>query len=147
LLVEVEQRAGLRETPYYARQLPRMLRIALAARDHGLAERLVRGLEPLYPLGEHALCVGRAQLAESEGRLDEAVELFAEAATRWREFGHVPERAHARLGQARCLVGLGRPASEEPLREARDLFAQMGYGPALGRTEALMKAMPAASGA
>jgi tetratricopeptide (TPR) repeat protein len=145
LLAEVEQRPGVRETPYYARQLPGMVRIALAAGEHELAGRLVRGLEPLNPLDEHALCAGRAQLTENEGRLDEAAELFAEAATRWWEFGHVPERAHAMLGEGRCLVGLGRPGAEEALREARDLFAQMGYRPALGTTEALLEAMTAVS--
>jgi class 3 adenylate cyclase len=36
----------------------------------------------------------------------------------------VPERAYALLGQGRCLRALGRPAAEEPLHEARDLFAE-----------------------
>jgi len=62
-----------------------------------------------------------------------------EAAVRWQEFGNVPERAHALLGQGRCLCGLGRPEAELPLCEARDLFAAMGYKPALAETEALLE--------
>jgi hypothetical protein len=50
----------------------------------------------------------------------------------------VPERAYALLGQGRCLAALGKPEAEEPLREARELFASMGYKPALAETEALL---------
>jgi hypothetical protein len=42
------------------------------------------------------------------------------------------------LGQGRCLTALGQPEAEPPLREARDLFASMGYKPALAETEALL---------
>ena len=48
-------------------------------------------------------------------------------------------RRHALLGQGRCLCGLGRPEAELPLCEARDLFAAMGYKPALAETEALLE--------
>ncbi|MBA3245769.1 MAG: hypothetical protein H0T61_11430, partial [Actinobacteria bacterium] len=41
------------------------------------------------------------------------------------------------LGQGRCLAALGQPPAE-PLREARELFASMGYKPALAETEALL---------
>jgi hypothetical protein len=46
--------------------------------------------------------------------------------------------AYALLGQGRCLAALGKPEAEEPLREAKELFASMGYGPALAETEALL---------
>jgi hypothetical protein len=138
LLAEIEQTPGARDTPYYSRQLGAMLRTALAAGDPALAQRLADGLEPRYPLDEHALCAARAQLAEHAGDHVEAVTLYAEAATRWQEFGHVPERAYALLGQGRCLRALGRPAAEEPLHEARDLFAEMGHKPALAETETLL---------
>ena len=49
-----------------------------------------------------------------------------------------PERAYALLGQGRCLAALGKPAAEAPLREARELFASMGYKPELAETEALV---------
>ena len=103
------------------------------------------GVEPRTPLAEHALCACRAQLAEAAGEHAEAAALYAEAAERWREFGNVPERAYALLGQGRCLRALGEPEAEEPLREARELFASMGYKPALAETEALLGESEAAA--
>ncbi len=139
LLGELEQAAGTRESPYYARHLPAMLRTALAAGDAELAKRLADGLKLRYPLDEHALCAARAQLAEHDGDHAEAASRYAEAAARWQEFGNVPERAYALLGQGRCLRALGKTDAEEPLRQARDLFASMGYKPALAETEVLLE--------
>jgi tetratricopeptide (TPR) repeat protein len=139
LLAELEQTAGARENPYYARQLAAMVRTAPVAADPGLAKRLSEGLESRYPLDEHALCAARAQLTEHAGDNADAATLYAEAATRWQEFGNVPERAYALLGQGRCLLALDRPGAEQPLREARDLFAAMGYKPALAETDALLE--------
>ena len=122
-----------------------MLRTALAAGDPDLAKRLADGLEPRYPLREHALCAARAQLAEHAGDHADAATLYAEAAARWQEFGNVPERAYALLGQGRCLVALGRARRRAPLREARELFSSMGYHPALAETEALLEQTTAAA--
>jgi class 3 adenylate cyclase len=144
LLAELELTEGARGTPYYARQLAAMLRTALAAGDLALAERLAGGLEPRYPLNEHALCAARAQLAEAAGDQSEAAIRYAETAARWQEFGNVPERAHALLGQGRCLLALGQPGSDEHLREARDRFAAMGYASPLAETEALLEQAAAA---
>jgi tetratricopeptide (TPR) repeat protein len=138
LLAEVEQLPGVHETPYYARHLPDSIRTALAAGDPALAQRLV-GFEPRYPLEEHALCAARAQVAEYAGEHAEAAALYAEAAECWKTFGNVPERAHALLGQGRCLVALGQPGAEHPLREARTLFDSIGYEPALRENEALLQ--------
>jgi hypothetical protein len=44
----------------------------------------------------------------------------------------------ALLGQGRCLRALGDASAEVPLAEARDLFASMGYKPALAETEKLL---------
>ena len=144
LLAELEQTPGARESPYYSRQLASILRTALAAGDPALAKRLADGLEPRYPLDEHALCAACAQLAEHAGDHAEAATLYADAAARWNQFGNLPERAHALLGQGRCLRALGRPRAEQPLREARDLFAAMSYKPALAETEALLEQTTAA---
>jgi hypothetical protein len=80
----------------------------------------------LTPIHEHALCTDRAQLAEAAGERAQAATLYAEAAGRWPEFGQVPERADALLGQGRCLFSLGRPAAKVPLAEARELFTSLG---------------------
>ena len=96
------------------------------------------GVQPRTPLHEHALCAARAQLADAGGDHAQAAALYAEAAGRWQELGDVPEHAYALLGQGRCLAALGRPEAKEPLHEARELFASMGYEPALARIEALL---------
>jgi class 3 adenylate cyclase len=137
LLVELEQVEGTRDEPYYVSVLPEAVRTALALEDAELAARLVDGVEPRTPLSEHVLVACRAQLAEAAGD-EEAAALYAEAVERWHEFGSVPERAYALLGQGRCLLALGKPEAEAPLREARELFASMGYKPALTETEALL---------
>ena len=49
------------------------------------------------------------------------------------------ELAYALLGQGRCQVALGATGADGPLREARDLFTSMGFGPALKETEALLE--------
>jgi class 3 adenylate cyclase/predicted ATPase len=140
LLDELEQARGTHEVIYYARQLPAMVRTALATGDSALARRLADGLEANYPLHKHALCAARAELAEHAGGHAEAADLYAEAASRWKEFGNVPERAYALLGNGRCLVALGEARdAEESLRDARELFASMGYKPALAETEGLLK--------
>jgi hypothetical protein len=107
--------------------------------------RLLDGAEPTTPIADHGLCVCQAQLAEAEGDHATAAETYGEAAERWREFGNVPERAYALLGQGRCLAILGKPESEQPLREARELFASMGYEPALAETKALLGERKAAA--
>ncbi len=138
LLAELAEAAGTRETTYDPRHLGVMLRTALGAGDAALATRLADALEPRYPLDEHALCAARAQLAERAGDHAGAATLYGEAAARWQQFGNVPERAYGLLGQGRCLRGLERAGAEQPLGEARDLFAAMGYGPALFETETLL---------
>ena len=57
----------------------------------------------------------------------------------------MPERAYALLGNGRCRAALGDPEAETPLREARELFASMGYRPALAETEALLGESEAAA--
>jgi class 3 adenylate cyclase/tetratricopeptide (TPR) repeat protein len=138
LLAELESAAGARGSAYYARELAGMVRTALAAGDPALARLLIERLEPRYPLEEHSLCAADAQLAEFRGAHADAATSYAEAAVRWQNFGNVPERAYALLGQGRCLLALGRPDAEQPLREARGLFASMSYGPVLAQTDALL---------
>ena len=58
----------------------------------------------------------------------------------------MPERAYALLGQGRCLAALGKPEAEEPLLAARELFASMGFTPALAETDALQARAEAAAG-
>ncbi|HEU0245691.1 MAG TPA: adenylate/guanylate cyclase domain-containing protein [Gaiellaceae bacterium] len=145
LLAELEQVPGIGADPYYTSVLPGLVRTALALDDAALASSLVEGVQPVTPLAEHVLAASHAQLAEAAGDNAQAAALYAEAAERWRDFGNVPERAYALLGQGRCLAALGKPGAEKPLREARDLFASMSYKPALAETEALLGESEAAA--
>ena len=138
LLLELEQTSGIRGDINFAANLPELVRCALALRDAGLAAQLANGVQPRTPLHEHALCAARAQLAEAGGEHARAATLYAEAAGRWQEFGEVPECAYALLGHGRCLLSVGRSAAKVPLATARELFASLGYKPALAETEALL---------
>ena len=74
----------------------------------------------------------------ADHRHADAARLYREAGERWQQFGNLPERAYALLGQGRCLRALGDASAEVPLAEARDLLASMGYKPALAETEKLL---------
>jgi tetratricopeptide (TPR) repeat protein len=136
LLRELERTSGIRADIFYAALLPGLVRCALAL--------LAECVEPRTPLVEHTLSACRAQLTEAAGERAGAAALYAEAAARWREFGNVPEHAHALLGQGRCLLALGDPTAKQPLRQAAELFSSMGYNPALVETEALLTQSEAA---
>ena len=145
LLHELDQLAALRADIDYAWLLPSLLRVALALGDPTLAQRLTTGMAPATPIHEHALASAQAQLAESAHQHADAAQLYARAAERWQQFGNVPERAYALLGQGRCLATLGKLEAEAPLREARDLFTTLAYQPALAETQALLGKSEAAA--
>jgi len=136
LLHELDQLTAVRTE--LGSELPSVLRVALALDDPTLAERLAAGTEPTTPLREHALASAQAQLAEAAGDHTAAARLYQQAAQRWQQFGNVPERAYALLGRGRCLLTLDGAGAEASLAEARDLFASMGYKPALAETEVLL---------
>jgi len=139
LLDELERTGGTRDDPYYAASLPGLIRCALALGEPALAGRLMAGVEPRTPLQQQALATCRAALAEAAGDHATAATAFADAAARWRQFGDVPELALALLGEGRCLVALGKPGADGPLREAGELFTTIGYAPALSDTDALLQ--------
>ena len=128
LLHELDQLTATAATPV-ASGLPSLLRVVLALDDAALAERLIDPRRARHATPRAMLTSARAQLAEAADDHVDAARLYEEAAERWREFGSVPERAYALLGQGRCLAALGRPEAQEPLRVARELFASMGTSP------------------
>ena len=109
----------------------------ICGKGEGLSLRNVPFRHLLAVHVEHALATCRAQLAEAVEPA-EAAGLYAGAAERWREFGNVPERAYALLGQGRSLAALDLRVADAPLREARELFESMGYRPALEECDALL---------
>jgi ATP/maltotriose-dependent transcriptional regulator MalT len=137
LVVELARMTQIRSDPYYVALLPELVRTALALAEQELAARLLEGVSQATPMREHALIACHAELAAAAGEHARAAALFAEAAERWRDFENVPERAYALLGQGRCMLADGDAGGQAPLAEARALFASIGYGPALGASEAL----------
>ena len=129
----------------HASELGSVLRTALALDDPALAEHLAGHLDAMETVELRAQVSASAQLAEAAGDHDAAARLYEEAAEGWQQFGHVPERAYALLGQGRCLHALGRGEAEQPLLLARELFALLGYRPALEETEALLHQAQAAA--
>jgi hypothetical protein len=138
LVSELEGLATGRDGVYYLSRLPALVRTALALADASLAYRFLDRVEAGTPLAAHALTAARAQLAEAAGNHSEAACLYADAAHRWHQFGNVPEHAYALLGQGRCLRALSDIGAEQPLAEAHELFASMGYRPALAEIESLL---------
>ena len=119
--------------------LPHAVRIALAAGDRTLAERLAGSLEPLQPIARHALVAAQALVTEARGDYEVAAAGFADAASRWHDFAAHYEEAHALLGEGRCLMALGRAHEAVPvLGQAREIFARLGAKPALEETERLL---------
>jgi tetratricopeptide (TPR) repeat protein len=139
LLAELESYPGVRESQSYQVILPAIVRAALRIGEPALAERLVAGLEPLYPYAEYALVAANAALTEARGDLQAAADAYADAADRWERFGVVPEEAFALLGQGRCLVALSRPTEAAAvLQQAREIFERLKAAPALVETDALL---------
>ncbi len=86
-----------------------------------------------------------ALLAEARGEQAQATAGFVAAAARWHDFGVPYEEGQALLGQARCLVALGRaPEAEAPLAAAREIFARLGAKPALAETDELIERIASA---
>jgi hypothetical protein len=139
LLTEVDATPGARENANYPHLLPAMVRTALAVDGPALAERLVSGVQPGHPYTGNALTASNAALAEARGELAAAADAYDEGARRWEQFGVVPERAFALLGQGRCCVMLARPTEALPvLQKARTILEQLGAKPALAEADGLL---------
>ena len=138
LLDELADTPAVRAASNYPRELVQLVRCALAFNDVELARRFLHGFQNTAPICRHSVLTGRALVAEAAGQATDAAGLFAEAAESWREFGNVPERAYALLGQGRCLRNTDPAHADAVLREAQQLFAAMGFQPALAEVGALL---------
>jgi tetratricopeptide (TPR) repeat protein len=115
-------------------------REAVALERHDLLLRCGPLCEGDLAINRHGRETWRGLSTESEGRHEEALKAFIRAESGWAGFGNPYERAHALLGQGRCLIALGRSAeAETPLLEARELFGSLGATPALEETDAFLE--------
>jgi class 3 adenylate cyclase/tetratricopeptide (TPR) repeat protein len=139
LLAELDRTPNVRNDYAYIRNLPGMVRTAKGAGDPNLGHRLVSGVQPVFPLHEHALASAQALLAETDGDFATAAALFSGAAIRWERFEVPFERSQALLGWGRCLLALGKPAEATlPLRDARESFGQLQARPSLVEIDDLL---------
>jgi class 3 adenylate cyclase/tetratricopeptide (TPR) repeat protein len=110
-----------------AQHLPDALRVSAAAGAVMLSEGLLDGVNVTAPRHLHGLHAAKAVLAEAHGDVENAVELYEEAAQRWAAFGFVLEEGHALLGAGRCLLALrDLDRARGSLERARDRFDALG---------------------
>lgn len=85
-----------------------------------------------------------ALLAEANGRIEDALVTYGEAAEGWAAFGHPLETAFAELGSGRCMLDLGRrDEATRHLRVARETFARLSAMRFTSETDDLLEAATA----
>ncbi|MDX6523470.1 MAG: hypothetical protein QOI17_983 [Gaiellales bacterium] len=146
LLRELAATPDSRDNYYYAALLPELVRTAITLGQPSVAESLTSDYRPRMPYAHHAQAAAIAALAEAMGDHQAAADGYADAATRWEQFGVIPEHAHALLGHGRSLINLGHASEAAPLlQHARDLFAQLGAVTALAESDTLLQQATALS--
>jgi tetratricopeptide (TPR) repeat protein len=122
--------------------IPIVARALAALGDPAAIERLIPPPELVRtPRHRHGVVTARAVQAEAEGRFEDALIRYRDAALRWDVMGFSLEQGLTRLGQARCLIALGRAAdADRPLLEARLRFERLGATEPLAEVEALQAA-------
>jgi class 3 adenylate cyclase/tetratricopeptide (TPR) repeat protein len=144
-LIEEFATVAPRTSMYRGNWVHEAVRLCTAAGALGLAESLLEGMQPALVRHQHGLLTARAMLAEAQGRLEEAAELFADASQRWAEYGLPLERGQALLGAGRCLLALGRhEEAAATLAHSRDVFRLLGARPLVAEVDALVKPASAA---
>jgi tetratricopeptide (TPR) repeat protein len=116
--------------------LPEIVRTAVRV-DPTIAREITAYIDPRSPVRARALPPAHAIIAEAEGDLERATDLYARAAEDFAAGGWMYEEAIALLGRGRCLVALGRDGTE-PLGRARAFFAGVGAVPYLAETDGLL---------
>jgi tetratricopeptide (TPR) repeat protein len=140
LLRELAAAPASRDNSYYAALLPALVRTAITLGQPSIAESLTSDYRPRMPYAHHAQVAAIAALAEAVGDHQAAADGYADAATRWEQFGVIPEHAYALQGHGRTLINLGHPSEATPiLQHARDLFTRLGAQSALAETDTLLQ--------
>ena len=138
LMEELLALPELRDSYNFPSYLPELVRNAIGSGDVGVADAFLEGFEIVAPMHAHALCTAEAQIAEARGDMTRAATGYEKATEAWKGFGFVPEQALALLGHGRCLVALGEPGADRPLREARALFVAMDARPRIDECDTLI---------
>jgi class 3 adenylate cyclase/tetratricopeptide (TPR) repeat protein len=116
------------------------VRVCTAGGALDLAERFLAEAAEVEARDRYSVLTGRAVLAEARGELELAAGLYAEAAVRWAEHGHVLEQGLALLGAGRSLRALGRrDEATSHLTDARAIFVRLGARPFVAEADAALK--------
>jgi class 3 adenylate cyclase/tetratricopeptide (TPR) repeat protein len=140
-LVREFEQATENDLPFRARYLPDVLRAASTTNDMEHASGLlVAESDIAYARDRYAIRTSRAILAEAEGNLEQALQLYTEVAGSWNEYGFVLEEGQALLGAGRCLIAAGRKMEASPrLQEALGIFTELGAAPLVAETNDYLK--------
>jgi DNA-binding SARP family transcriptional activator len=115
-----------------AHELPTATRVAIAHGAPDLARGMVPDGEPNYLRSRLCIAASTAMLAESDGAIDEAARLYADAAEGLAAYGWPFEEAHAQLGAARCHLAAGHPnRARAPLERATEIATALRAAPML----------------
>jgi len=127
---------------WWAWFLPSAIRILAAAGELGMAEeRLIDEAEVGAARDKNSALTAKAILLEAQGQIEEARDLYQEAAQRWADYGFMLEEGQANLGLARSLIALGdREAATDPLHKARVIFERLGAVPLINETDSHLRA-------
>jgi len=127
--------------PRRSRHLPTALRVLISSRDLAKTVEFMQGMDVTTTRDVNCVLTGQAIVAEAKSDLDEARDLYQDAARRWADYGFVLEEGQAHLGLARCLIALGeKQAATEPLQKARVIFSRLGAVPLIEETDSCLQA-------
>jgi hypothetical protein len=103
-----------------------------------LATAVVEQVQPIGVWEANQHLTARAVLSAARGELDEAADLYREAAEAWASFGNVVERARCLVGQVRLLAEQGRAVEAgDLLAQAREIFVRLGAQVFIDETDEL----------
>ena len=141
LIEELEERTRGRVVLRRVQELPVVARICAATGATATARAFIPSDGDLF-FARGRLCVtaARAVLAEADGEIEEARDLYAAAGSGWAAFGCPAERANALLGEGRCLVILGRGGEAASIaREAHQIAAALEARPLVAEAEHMIE--------
>jgi hypothetical protein len=119
--------------------MPEGLRVLMATGETDIARGIVGEESVPIPTVITRQVGGRAALAEADGKLEDAVAGYREAAEAWERGNFAFEQANALLAAGRCLLSLGKAAEAAmELTRAREGFAALGAGPLLSACDDLL---------